>query len=62
MLLGAVFFAVPPFLYPWADGTLLLLRFVRCFATAIFSPVASAYVAGLGDVGGRSPWLVLVGQ
>lgn len=53
MLLGAVFFAVPPFLYPWVEsaGTLLLLRFVHGFATAIFSPVASAYVAGLGDVG-----------
>jgi len=53
MLLGAIFFAVPPFLYPWVEsaGTLLLLRFVHGFATAIFSPVASAYVAGLGDVG-----------
>ena len=30
---------------------LLLLRFVHGFATAIFAPVASAYVAGLGDVG-----------
>ncbi len=53
MLLGAVFFAVPPFLYPFVSGsgTLLALRFVHGFATAIFSPVASAYVAGLGGSG-----------
>lgn len=53
MLLGAVFFAVPPFIYPFADdaAALLVLRFVHGFATAIFSPVASAYVAGLGDAG-----------
>lgn len=53
MLLGAVFFAVPPFLYPFVAGSaaLLALRFVHGFATAIFSPVASAYVAGLGDAG-----------
>lgn len=53
MLLGAVFFAVPPFLYPVVQnaGALLALRFVHGFATAIFSPVASAYVAGLGDAG-----------
>src|SRR6516165_565406 len=30
---------------------LLALRFVHGFATAIFSPVASAYVAGLGETG-----------
>jgi MFS transporter, DHA1 family, multidrug resistance protein len=53
MLLGAVFFAVPPFIYPIVEdaGALLALRFVHGFATAIFSPVASAYVAGLGDAG-----------
>lgn len=60
MLLGAVFFAAPPFLYPLVEnaGTLLLLRFVHGFATAIFSPVASAYVAGLGDAsrGARLGW------
>jgi DHA1 family multidrug resistance protein-like MFS transporter len=51
MLLGAIFFAIPPFLYPFVEGTasLLALRFVHGFATAIFSPVASAYVAGLSD-------------
>jgi len=53
MVLGALFFAVPPFLYlfvhdPWS---LLALRFVRGFATAIFSPVASAYVASLAETG-----------
>jgi MFS family permease len=49
MLLGCLFFAGPPFLYPLvADPIhLLLLRFLHGFATAIFSPVASAYVAEL---------------
>ena len=60
MLLGAVFFAVPPFLYPLVEdaGALLALRFVHGFATAIFSPVASAYVAGLGEAsrGARLGW------
>jgi MFS family permease len=60
MLLGAVFFAVPPFLYPLVGdaGSLLALRFVHGFATAIFSPVASAYVAGLGESarGARLGW------
>lgn len=53
MMVGALFFAVPPFLYPAVTdaGSLLLLRFVHGFATAIFAPVASAYVAGLGDLG-----------
>lgn len=53
MLLGAVFFAIPPFIYPFVEdaAALLALRFVHGFATAIFSPVASAYVAGLSDSG-----------
>jgi MFS transporter, DHA1 family, multidrug resistance protein len=53
MLLGALFFALPPFLYPLVEdaGMLLALRFVHGFATAIFSPVAAAYVAGLGEAG-----------
>jgi MFS family permease len=53
MLLGAIFFAVPPFIYPVIKdaGMLLALRFVHGFATAIFAPVASAYVAGLGEAG-----------
>ena len=53
MVLGALFFAVPPFLYGFVDDpwSLLALRFVHGFATAIFSPVASAYVAGLAETG-----------
>src|SRR6266705_3083613 len=60
MVLGALFFAVPPFLYPFVQEpwSLLALRFVHGFATAIFSPVASAYVAGLTDTarGARLGW------
>jgi MFS family permease len=60
MLLGALFFAVPPFAYPWiSDGALLLaVRFVHGFATAIFSPVAAAYVANLTEDrrGARLGW------
>src|SRR5712664_3017108 len=53
MVLGALFFAAPPFLYPFVHdaGSLLALRFVHGFATAIFSPVASAYVASLAETG-----------
>jgi DHA1 family multidrug resistance protein-like MFS transporter len=53
MVLGALFFAVPPFLYPFVEGPwlLLALRFVHGFATAIFSPVAAAYVASLAATG-----------
>jgi len=53
MVLGGVFFAAPPFLYPLIEDpwSLLALRFVHGFATAIFSPVASAYVAGLTETG-----------
>jgi MFS family permease len=53
MVLGALFFAVPPFLYPFVEGPwlLLTLRFVHGFATAIFSPVAAAYVASLAATG-----------
>lgn len=49
LLLGAVFFAFPPFLYLLVKEpyTLLGLRFLHGFATAIFSPVASAAVADL---------------
>jgi DHA1 family multidrug resistance protein-like MFS transporter len=60
MVLGAVFFAVPPFFYPLVNDpySLLALRFVHGFATAIFSPVAAAYVASLGGArrGGRLGW------
>src|SRR5258708_11688356 len=53
MVLGALFFAAPPFAYPFIHDpwSLLALRFVHGFATAIFSPVASAYVAGLAETG-----------
>jgi len=53
MVLGALFFAVPPFLYPFVHDpwSLLALRFGHGFATAIFSPVASAYVASLAATG-----------
>ncbi len=53
MLLGCVFFAAPPFLYPFvhSPGALLALRFLHGFATAIFSPVASAFVADLSQRG-----------
>src|SRR5260221_9007515 len=56
MVLGALFFAAPPFAYPFIHDpwSLLALRFVHGFATAIFSPVASAYVAGLGETGRRT--------
>lgn len=53
LVLGALFFAAPPFLYPFVHDawSLLALRFVHGFATAIFSPVASAYVASLAETG-----------
>ncbi len=53
MLLGCAFFAAPPFLYPFvhSPGALLGLRFLHGFATAIFSPVASAFVADLSQRG-----------
>ncbi len=49
MVLGCLFFAGPPFLYPFvhSPAALLALRFLHGFATAIFSPVASAFVADL---------------
>jgi MFS family permease len=53
LLLGGAFFAFPPFLYMLIDNAyaLLALRFLHGFATAIFSPVASAAVADLFDKG-----------
>jgi MFS family permease len=60
MVLGSLFFAAPPFLYPFIHDpwSLLALRFVHGGATAIFSPVASAYVAALGESarGARLGW------
>jgi MFS transporter, DHA1 family, multidrug resistance protein len=51
--LGAVFFALPPFLYVFVHsaGALLALRFVHGMATAIYGPVASAVVASLSARG-----------
>ncbi len=51
MLLGCLFFAAPPFLYPLvgSPGALLALRFLHGLATAIFSPVAAAFVADLSQ-------------
>lgn len=53
MLLGGFFFAGPPFLYPFVEtpGTLVALRFLHGFATAIFGPVAAAFVADLSQRG-----------
>ncbi|MFQ5521866.1 MAG: MFS transporter [Candidatus Methylomirabilia bacterium] len=51
MILGCLFFAAPPFLYQFihSPGPLLALRFLHGFATAIFSPVAAAFVADLSQ-------------
>jgi MFS family permease len=61
MMIGGLFFAFPPFLYPLISDatTLLWLRFLHGFATAIFSPVAAAYVAGLAadKRGARLGWV-----
>jgi len=66
LLLGSLFFVCPPFLYPFVDrpATLLLLRFLHGFATAIFSPVASAYVARLAEKGRgeRLGWFASAGD
>lgn len=53
MLVGAFFFAFPPFLYLVVESPYLLLalRFLHGFSTAIFSPVASAAVADLFTAG-----------
>jgi DHA1 family multidrug resistance protein-like MFS transporter len=60
ILLGGAFFALPPFLYPFIGDAyaLIALRAVHGFATAIFSPVASAYVASLSasSRGARLGW------
>ncbi len=53
LLLGAFFFAGPPFLYPLVNDapSLIVLRLCHGFATAIFSPVASAYVSDIFQKG-----------
>ena len=50
---GALFFAVPPFLYGFVHSadTLLALRFVHGLATAIYGPVAAAVAASLSARG-----------
>jgi MFS transporter, DHA1 family, multidrug resistance protein len=50
---GAVFFAIPPFLYVFVHSAeaLLALRFVHGMATAIYGPVAAAVVASLSARG-----------
>ena len=50
---GAIFYAIPPFLYVFVHSSdeLLALRFVHGFATAIYGPVASAVVASLSTRG-----------
>src|SRR5258707_4893666 len=57
MVVGALFFAAPPFLYPLVHDawSLLALRFVHGFAPPIFSPVASAYLASLAETGPCAP-------
>lgn len=66
MLVGCLFFAAPPFLYPFVryPGALLALRFLHGFATAIFSPVASAFVADLSreDRGEKLGWFAGLGD
>ncbi len=66
LLLGILFFAVPPFLYPLVQEPigLLFLRFLHGFATAIFSPVTSAAVADLfqEDRGERLGSFTAVGE
>jgi DHA1 family multidrug resistance protein-like MFS transporter len=49
LLIGGLFFAIPPFFYPLihSPGPLLALRFLHGLATAIFSPVAAALIADL---------------
>jgi len=51
--IGALFFAIPPFLYIFvhSSGALLALRFVHGMATAIYGPVASALVVSLSTRG-----------
>ncbi|MEK7872509.1 MAG: MFS transporter, partial [Chloroflexota bacterium] len=48
LVLGAAFFAFPPFLYPFVHTpeALLLLRFLHGVSTAIFSPVVTARIVG----------------
>jgi MFS family permease len=51
MLIGLTFFAVIPFFYLLVDsyGSLLSVRFLHGFATAIYSPVIMAVVVDIAD-------------
>lgn len=66
LLVGAFFFAAPPFIYLLVNEpyTLLALRFVHGLATAIFSPVASAAVADLfqKERGEKLGWFASAGE
>ena len=66
LLLGAAFFAFPPFLYLLVKDpyTLLALRFLHGVATAVFSPVASAAVADLfhKERGEKLGWFASAGE
>ncbi len=66
MLLGCLFFAGPPFLYPFVRSSrqLLTLRFLHGLATAIFSPVASAYIAAIAQErrGEKLGWFAAAGD
>ena len=60
MLIGLVFFAVIPFFYLLVDSynTLLVVRFLHGFATAIYGPVIMAVVVDIAD-GKRAEMLSL---
>lgn len=60
MLIGLGFFAVIPFLYVFVDSykTLLVVRFLHGFATAIYGPVIMAVVVDIAD-GKRAEMLSL---
>ncbi|MBI4355411.1 MAG: MFS transporter [Candidatus Omnitrophica bacterium] len=66
LLFSTIFFAIPPFLYMFVRTPehLLTLRFLHGMATAIFGPVASAYVADLfaQDRGEGMGWFSAVAE
>jgi len=59
MLLGSFFFAFTPFFYFLAKDALSLfvLRIIHGFATAIFTPVASAIISDIVSVSNRGQLL-----
>lgn len=66
MIVGLCFFTFTPFFYFWVHSPyqLLAIRFIHGFSTAIFSPVASAYVADLfqKDRGERLGWFAAASE